>query len=235
MTNEFGKVDDKDGQNTDGNGQESKENSSSGITSEDLEALQTRDVAAQAHIPQLESENKELRDKVVDLETSLANATSLDEVMKKITDRGDGTSNDIDAGAVTQIVERALDQRQTKQTQEDNWTSVMNTLTELYGDWKTADTKVQERAKELDIELDDVTTMAKNNPKAFLSLFKTPTASSDSSSGVRSAGSGQKTAELPSGNERDAAFYKKMRIENPKQYWSLDTQAQFRRDIHGAT
>ena len=235
MTNQFGTPDDQSGQNTDGTNQEDLDKGSTEITPEDLEALRIRDAAAQAHIPDLESENKDLRDLVVELESKVTKATSLDEVLEKITNRGDGTSTDLDAGAVTQIVDRALDQRQTLDRQESNWTSVMNTLTEQYGDWKTADAKVQERATELDIDIADATAMAKNNPKAFLSLFETKTTIPDSSAGVRSAGSGQQTVGTSTIEVKDAAYWKDQRHKFPKYYWSLDGQAEYRRTMHPDT
>lgn len=207
-----------------------------GITSEELEALRTRDAAAQAHIPDLESENKDLRDKVVELEDSLTNATTLDEALDRISKAGGNSGENLDASTVSQIVGKVLDQRQTEGKEESNWTSVMNTLTEKYGDWKTADTKVQERAQELDIPLGDATTMARNNPKAFLQLFNpTVTTNIDSSSSVRSGGSGQQTVAVTTNtSDRDAAYYSKLRKDDPKSYWSLETQAQYRRDIHDA-
>jgi hypothetical protein len=235
MTTEFGMTEDKDGQGTEGSHQSLEDNKNTDITPEDLEALRVRDAAAQAHIPDLESENKDLRDKVLELETNLSSATSLDDVMDKITNRGEGTSSDLDAGAVTQIVERALDQRQTETKQESNWTNVMDTLTQAYGTWKAADTKVLERAQELDIDISDATAMAKNNPKAFLSLFKPETTTSDSSAGVRSAGSGQQTVGTVQSTEKDKAYWKKMRQENPKHFWSLDGQAEYRRVMHPDT
>jgi hypothetical protein len=243
MTTEFGKVDDNDqnnnegtnfGQTPDGDNLGATENK--GLTPQELEALQTRDAAAQAHIPTLESENSELRDEVVRLQGELANATTLDGVLDKISNRSSGTQA-IDQTTITQIVDRVLTQKQTQANSDANWNHVQNTLTETFGDWKTADTKVQERALELDIRLADANVMARNNPKAFLQLFNPQTSTNtDRSSGVRSGGSGQTVAgTTTTGNTRDQAFYNKLRRENPKAYWSVETQAQYRRDVHNAT
>lgn len=240
MTTEFGKSGDtgqKEDEGTnfgqtldDGKVDDATENK--GLTPEEIEALRTRDTAAQQHIPELESENKELRDEVVKLQDELANATTLEGVMERISSGGKDQA--IDATVVTQIVDRALQQRQTEDKQESNFETVVATLTKTYGDWKTADTKVQERALELDIKLEDATTMARNNPKAFLQLFNPQTTTTtDQSSGVRSAGSGQTVVgEVTTGDTRDAAYYNNMRKTKPKLYWSVEMQAQYRRDIH---
>ena len=207
-----------------------------GITPEELEALRKRDGAAQAHIPELESENKELRDKVGELETNLTNATTMDEVLDRISTAGGSSDGNLDASTVSQIVGKVLDQRQTESKQKSNWTEVKAKLTDIYGDFKTAQTKVEERAMELDIEVDDATLMARNNPKAFLKLFAPiETTNADSSSSVRSGGSGQQTVAVTTNTgDRDAAYYSELRKKNPKEYWSLKTQAQYRRDIHDA-
>lgn len=244
MTNEFGKPNDTGQNKEDGTtfvqGSDATANETTddkGITQEELEALRKRDEAAQAHIPDLESENGELRTKLEELESKLASATTLDGVLDRISKSGDDGEATLDQNAITQIVDNALLQQQTQQTQDNNWSNVMADLTAKYGDWKTADTKVQERAQELDIKLEDASTMARNNPKAFLQLFSpAETTTTDTSSGVRSGGSGQSVSgNVVTGNTRDAAFYNKMRKENPKLYWSIDNQAQYRRDIHSAT
>lgn len=239
MTKEFGTVDDNDQNKNDGTNfgdtlpadDNGGTEGDQGITTEELEALRTRDAAAQAHIPGLESENKDLRDKVVELETSLTNATNLKDVLEGTSNKGD----QLTADAVTQIVANTLDQKQTQAKQDSNLESVWSALTTTYGDVKTADVKVQERAIELDIPLDDATTMARNNPKAFLNLFiPSTTAAPAGSAGVRSAGSGQNTvANTPiTGDVRDKAYYQKLRRENPKYYWSLEGQTAYRRDVH---
>lgn len=239
MTTEFGMVDDinqNDGQTFGQNPDDDNHGATDdkGITPAELEALRIRDAAAQAHIPDLESENAQLRDTLVELEAKLVSATTLDSVLERITNKGKPVQT-LDPAAVTQIVDQVLTQKQTKAAQDNNWNSVYTALTTVYGDWKTADAKVRERAQELDIALDDATTMAKNNPKAFLQLFN-PTTHAPNPGGVRSGGAGQTVpSRTLTGETRDAAWYKKLRRENPKAYWSVEVQAQYRRDMHNAT
>jgi hypothetical protein len=239
MTTEFGKTGDSGqnedgtnfGQNTEGD-QTSGSTENQGIAPDELEALRTRDAAAQAHIPQLESENEDLRNKLLAAEDKLANATTIDEALDKISNNGD--SEGLTPDAVTQIVDQVLTQKQTEAASELNWNTVMGKLTETYGDWATADAKVQERAAELDITLTDATAMARNNPKAFLQLFSpTGTTNTDRSSGVRSGGSGQSVGDVSSSEGiRDATYYSKLRKENPNLYWKTETQLQLRRDLY---
>lgn len=242
MTTEFGKPDDTGQNENEGTtfGQTPTHDQGGatdniGMTADQIEALRRRDEAAQAHIPKLESENDELRDRLAELETKLASATTVDEALARIANNGEQSqAPSLDQNAVTQIVDQVLTQKQTQVTSENNWNQVQSTLTETYGDWGTADAKVQERARELDISVQDATAMARNNPKAFLQLFVPQgTTTTDRSAGVRSGGSGQTVAgNNTAGTIRDHAYYAKMRRDNENQYWKLDTQLQMRRDLY---
>lgn len=237
MTDEFGKADDpgQDGQDfgqTPGD-DNTGATENKGYSSDELEALRRRDEAAQAHIPQLETENRELRDKVMELEQSLESATTIDEALDRISTREKGQGSTLDPDAVTQIVDSVLEQRTTQAKQDSNWESVQAQLTETYGDWKTADAKVQERAQELGIDLADASQMAKRSPVAFMELFAPSTSTTpDTSSGVRSAGSGQTVVGSTTSGTRDHAYYSQLRKDNPIQYWKIDTQMQMRRDLY---
>lgn len=240
MTDEFGKVGDSDQglTPTEGNnfGQTPGDDTpgdtdNKGMTSEELEALRQRDEHAQKHIPTLERENSELRDKIAELEDKLSSATTIDEALDRIRNKGEGEQ--LRPDDVAKMVESVLEQKQTESTQESNWTKVQNKLTEVYGDWKTADAKVQARAQELDIQLQDASTMARKNPTAFMELFVPKEAANIAGTGsVRSGGDGQKSpGTTASGEVRDQAWYSKLRRENPNKYWSVETQAQYRRDV----
>lgn len=207
-----------------------------GMSSEQLEALRIRDAAAQAHIPQLESENNELRDRLAALETKLASATTVDEALARIANNSEKDQvQSLDQDAVTQIVDQVLTQKQTQAASESNWTTVQTKLTQTYGDWNTADAKVQERCQELDISLQDATAMARNNPNAFMQLFIPKTTSIDSSAGVRSGGSGQTVAGVYNASAdtiRDQQYYSNLRKENKNLYWKTETQLQMRKDLY---
>ena len=242
MTDEFGKSgndqtgqDDGNsfGENTGGD-QTGADNSSQGTADLDVEALRKRDENAQALIPRLESENKELRDKYAELEQKLASATTIDEALARIANQGnDQSSKEIDRADVAQVVEEVLGQHQTQAKQESNWKNVTATLTKEYGDWNTADAKVQERCAELEISLTDTSTMARANPQAFLQLFVPQTNSSNSKPGS-STGTGeigQKGVSNAPDQVRNKEFYNNLRRTNPNKYWSIEVQAQMRRDL----
>ena len=139
----------------------------------------------------------------------------------------------VDEADVAQIVEKVLGQKQTQDTMESNWSAVLDVLVETHGDWDTANLKVQERARELDISDKDASIMARQNPKAFLQLFNQTTKSAQSGG---SGEVGQRTTfdSMSKTGDRDQAYYSKLRRENPNKYWSVDVQAQMRRDLFNA-
>jgi len=238
MNEEFGKgADDQgnqDGKNFGGEDTGTTGNDNAqGMTPAEIEALQTKSAAAQAHIEKLERENKEARDKVVELQDSLSKATTLDEALERIQNQGDTQQPPADEADVAQIVEKVLGQKQTQDTMDSNWTTVVNALVKDHGDWDTANLKVQERARELDISDKDASMMARQNPKAFLQLFNQTTKPAPSSG---SGETGQRTTfdGMTNTSDRDQAYYSKLRRENPNKYWSVDVQAQMRRDLFNA-
>lgn len=222
------------GQNTEGTTNPGR--SDQGVDLEKYEALRQRDEHAQKHIQRLESENSELRDKVVDLENNLANATTLDEALKRISNQGENQSESFARADVAQVVEEVLGQKQTASRMDSNWQEVVSDLTKVYGDWKTADLKVQERAQELDISLEEATTMARNNPKAFRTLFNLqPQQQTSNPAGSHGAGAqGQRGVSSHPGQVLNKEYYSNLRKNDPNKYWSVDTQAQMRRDLYTA-
>jgi chromosome segregation ATPase len=238
MTEEFGKATDdqgnQDGKNfgSDGTVTDGDQNNQ-GMTPDEIEALRKRDAAAQAHIEKLERENKEARDKVVELQDNLSKATTLDEALERIQNQGDTQQETVGEADVAQIVEKVLGQKQTQDTMDSNWNAVLSVLTETHGDWDTANLKVQERARELDISDKDASMMARQNPKAFLQLFNQTTKPAQSSG---SGEVGQRTTfdSMSNTGDRDKMYYAKLRRENPNKYWSVDVQAQMRRDLFNA-
>jgi len=76
--------------------------------------------------------------------------------------------------------------------------------------------------------------MAKNSPKAFMNLFVPQAATNSAAKPGSSTGSGemgQRGVAANVGDVRDKAYYQNLRRTNPNKYWSVDVQAQMRRDL----
>lgn len=236
MTEEFGKVGEAD-QATDFNQDTSDkggEKDGVNITTEQLNELQKRDENAQKHIPQLEGENEQLRDTVAELQSKLDSATALDDVLNRL-DGKQGETQNVNPDELVRQVEDRLQRKAQEDREKNNWEGVVTNLTEHYGKWEDADKAVIAKADALGMSMKEVTSLAKRTPDAFYKLFEMEKPKGPQQ-GVASQATNQiSIINAPSHEEkRDRAYYSKLRKENPKKYWHVDTQAQYRRDVHGA-
>jgi len=221
---------------SDQGGSESKVN----ITPEDLQTLQTRDQAAQAHITKLEGENGTLREDKTLLANQLASAATIDDVISRMNDKApidaSGQTSQLGADKVEELIDQRLQQKTMEQIRNDNWSAVESKLTEIYGEFSAANTAVESRASELRMSTTEATELAMTNPTMFYELYLPKGSSAPQQSSSSNALSNSQS-QAPSSTEgvRDKAYYKQLRISNPNLYWDVKTQAQLRRDVYGET
>jgi hypothetical protein len=199
-------------------------------TPDDVEALRRRDEHAQAHIVRLESENSELRNKVVEIENKLANAKTVEDVLSRMNKPDTTGSASVDPDKLADAVEARLSAKELAKHQEANWASVYTKVTEIFGTWDKANLEIQAKAKELGMNNQDATTLAQRSPDAFYELFLPKSSTSNTAGSTRSAGVGQQAASTHTGEVRNQAYYTNLRHTNENKYWSVETQAQYRRD-----
>jgi hypothetical protein len=202
-------------------------------SSDDIEALRRRDEHAQSHIARLESENKELRDKVVEIENKLANAKTVEDVLSRM-NKPDTAGSTMDPAKLVDAVEARLSAKEQEKTQDTNWEKVITKVTDFFGEWKKANQEIMAKAQELGLSTEDATLLAKRSPDAFFELFL-PKPGTSTTTGNRPAGVGQTAASTQTGEVRNQAYYTKLRKEHPNKYWSVEVQAQYRRDLAGRT
>ena len=128
---------------------------------------------SQAHIAKIEADNAELRakaDKAVDSETLYA---TVQEVLKN----SRPTSGDsLDAAALEGLLDRKLTEREQKKLETSNAVQVEQALIGKFGDKDKAKQVFEDKAKELGIGVEFLTSLAKKSPKAVLELFGTKAA-----------------------------------------------------------
>lgn len=210
------------------------------ITPEELRELRNRDTNAQQHIPRLESENESYRNKIAELENALASATTLEEVMNRMDSSGNNSAENnnnqqsFDPDSLAEQVEQRLQMKARKQVEDENWDQVVTKLTEKYGEWSKADMEITAKAEQLNMSTQEATALAKRSPTAFEKLFLDDK-SSGTPSGARAAGAGQTPNYNPGANQeqqRTREYYNQLRKDNPRKYWSVETQEQLRRDLY---
>lgn len=244
MTQEFGNAGDHTGEesNSGGFGSDGQTNPEGGssldITAEELAALRKRDGEAQAFIERLKTENADLREQKAELGNALASATTLDDVIERIGSGGGSQSTNapLDLDSAVEQVEQRFQERANKQVADKNWNDVYTRVTEVYGNWDKANEEIQRRASELNMSSQEATDLARRSPAAFFELYIPKGTQTPTQSSARSAGGQITSAHTSEGKSEQELreYYKQLRRENPRKYWTPEVQAQYRRDLHGA-
>jgi predicted nucleic acid-binding Zn-ribbon protein len=207
------------------------------ITAEELAALKRRDDNAQQHIPRLETENEELREKLAQLSLKLDSATTLDDVLERLNNKsGESNSQTLDPNKVAEMVENRLSQKNKEASETANWNKTVTELTGLHGSWAAADKAIMAKSAELGMTVQEASRMARQLPDAFRKLFmiaekSSPAQQTSSSASFTSANSAAPGGSSDAALEERRKYYQELRRKNPNKYWNVDTQIQYRKDM----
>lgn len=171
-------------------------------------------------IDTLKNETKEMRETIEALEGRM---TNLDEIKKALSDKRD-TSNQhtaVDEDTLVGKVIESLSERETKKLQEENYNSVMNTLTEEYGSQYVYD-KVKSVADSNGLTITYMEQIAKQSPKAFYNLMglNIKTSTPQPTHG--------KVITPTDNNEKGLDYYSKLRRESPLEFQKPEVQRAYR-------
>lgn len=125
---------------------------------------------AQAHIAVLESDNAELRAKLVKLEAS---QKSVDDVLAAVKD-GQAKQQEtpvVDPDSITERVLDTLNQREATKTAEQNLKATSDELIKKFGTKEAAQTALADKAEALGLPVTDLMKVAAKSPAAFLVYF----------------------------------------------------------------
>lgn len=245
MSEEFGSDTGDAGQsqdgsfNRDGGDQTTSGEGQATITSEDLAKLLKRDASAQEHIPQIETENDTLRTKVAELQAQVDSATTLEDVVARISQESGQSSNEIDPETIAATIEARLEAKSQKKVEQTNWDSVVSQLETKYGDWDGVDKAITAKCSELSMDPQEATQLARKNPKVFMKIFETgqghesslsPASQTNTQSSVINP-----TGPLVDGKSRQEwkDYYNTMRKEKPAQWSKMNVQKELWARVYG--
>ncbi len=156
------------------------------FSKDDISDLLKQNSNGQQHISTLESETKQMRDQISDLQEEVSKRQTMEEMMAELREtpfndtRTEPTASQVDENALLaklgQQMSERLDTQQQEQTLQNNWNASMAALEQVHGE--KYESYVDQRAKELDMSTDQIGQMAATSPKAFLDLMDTPTGTS---------------------------------------------------------
>lgn len=193
----------------------------------DVSALAKGKLEADNHISNLEQELAELR-------TELKARLTLEEMMSSIeTKRGQPNSempdtrrqepevkntSDIDLAAE---VQKLLRQERLKETRESNLASTRAALRERFGD--DYNNKLTEISNELGVSVGFLKEMGETSPAGFIKLIDS-VAKPDDKRPLGAPTSMKSTVPVDPSVKKDAAYFRKLRKENPSAYFSRQVQ-----------
>lgn len=138
-------------------------------------------------------------------------------------------SPSIDVKQIESLIDSRMQDRETSRKQQDNYTFVKNKLVEQYG--PNYSTALSKQMAELDMSESYLNDMAKNSPKALLKMLgieENPVLRDPFRAPPRS--NMIQNQYTPQQEERTWAWYQKLKEENPKKYYSRETNVQMHND-----
>lgn len=134
----------------------------------------------------------------------------------------------LDPNELESLFDKKLSMYEKQKTAEANRVEVESKLKERYGNnYKSV---LAKQAEELNISGDELTYMAERNPKLFFKTFELDRQNNESfDAPIR--GTTRNTFTPNTGEKRTWSYYKKMRKDNPTEYYSGKVQNQIIKDM----
>lgn len=202
----------------------------------DAKELARAKAESDAHIARIEAENKEYRERMMQ-------SRSVEDLMDQINERlstnrqdppnhgGDNEPNQTGTSVSPEDLDRIITEKMTAKQKADqekaNQLWVMQQLQKKYG--AEFGRRVQEAAAELAMTKDEMNALASQKPKAFMKLVSDNQAPTSQPS-FSPPNSRLNTQVESNSGEKNYAYYRKMRNENPKLYKSTRVQAEMHRE-----
>ncbi len=197
---------------------------------------------ADQFIEQLQNENKLAREQLTELESRKAKEASVADLVDAVkkaneqaTEEGD---QPISEDRLSTMVREIMEGEHEAQTRADNRARANKAvLDKVQGDVEAAKSYVAERAKELNMSVENLETLSENSPSAFLKLIEAePNTGSQSSTALPNAANSQTFESTIKQDVIDGhhtkAYYEKLKAElGPAKYWNdSKIQGQYTKD-----
>jgi len=192
----------------------------------DVNVLAKSKLESDNYIKELERQLKEMREEVGKQDYASKLLETLQSKATPQTGTPSDTKPDVSEDVIKSLVEQTLTKREKENTAAQNLKLAQQELASRYG--TEAQARVTAKANELGISMERLSELASESPTAFLALLgEKPTQP------VKPPVQGTLNTSAPSfqaPNDRDWNYYRKLRKENPSQYFNPKTQQQLMQD-----
>lgn len=190
-----------------------------------IQVMQKRLNDKDEFISTLKEENQKTREMYASLEERLNNLDKISEVLDR------GQEQDVNSQVTSldedELVGKVIDnlnKKQTEQKMESNYNSVVDRLSNEFGE-QHIESKVQEAAQQNGLSVKDMVETARKSPQAFYKLMGL-----EQRTNIQTPSPTRSTITAPiDTNEKDFAYYSRLMRENPREYFKPETQREFRK------
>lgn len=181
-------------------------------------------------IETLKQENQDFRTRISILEEKLQNMEDISEVLSNKGQEQAVSNQDtgLDENELVGKVIESLNQRQTEAARDENFDTVVNTLTEQFGK-DNVNSKVQQYAQELGMSVDDMKETARKSPQAFYRLTGIESTKSQAPQSPQPTHSNVNSQAMPNTGEKDHSYYMHLMRNNPREFWKPEVQREYRK------
>jgi hypothetical protein len=179
---------------------------------------------ADSLIQQLQGENAGMREDLSKRQTAEEIAETIRRNQNQ-TDHGtqENTPSAVSVDDIQNLVSQSITQHERNQTASRNVQKASDDMVSLYGDKATS--VLESRAKELGLTVEDLKNTAAQSPSAFLRLVGETDKPASANTEVEQSSINTVSFDTSKNNPKQLADnYKKLRKDNPKQYWSPKVQ-----------
>ena len=196
-----------------------------------VEELAKGKLEADRFIEQLQSENKAVREQMAELESKKMKAATVSDLIDTVNKANSQAEAEgkppISEEDLRKTVGEIMEGRLAEQTKAENRARANKAvLDRVQGDVEAAKSYIAEKAKELNISVDNLQTLSEESPSAFLKLIEAaPTSGSQSVSGLHSTVNNARldssVPQMEVDGHRTKAYYTKLKAElGPAKYWN---------------
>lgn len=194
-------------------------------------------------IKQLETEKRALEKDLEEMQSKIGEQTTLKEILAKLESKpnsDDSNSNHSEtttAEEIRKLIAEGINTAKADDSRKANWQKANNAvLQHVDGDVALAKQYIKKQADTLGMSVEALKSVAENSPVAFAKMVGLTASSSSMSHTPASITDTNSDGLGPSDNaERNVEYYKKMRAEDKRKFWSVQTQQELMKlgDKHG--
>jgi hypothetical protein len=205
----------------------------------DVQALARGKAEADTYVEILKRSNDEIRDQLLKTQSDASARANLEDLIKDLrkpdseitppANEDESKAPSLRPDEIEQMVQAQIEKREIARRQQDNFNSVQAKLRERFGD--NTQRVLEEQRKNLNLSVEQVNTIAKDSPAAFLRLMGLDQTQREDTFQSPPRSQQRSDSFAPKGPEkRTWSYYKALQKKNPDIFRDPKTNVQMQKD-----